>query len=162
LSIASPDDVAAMLRRLECRERARSRILVLADRLLPTHPSVRQRLAAVESVQQSRDVRAADRTDGLIEWAAELAEGLLRPLGRRWRHTLGVVERAQRVNGLLDEHDARVPVAAAYVHDIGYESESRDTMFRPLDGARFLRGHGRERLAKLVAHQPAPASRQKS
>jgi hypothetical protein len=141
-----------MLRRLERLERARSWILALADRLLPTHPPVQQRLAAVESFQQSRDVRSADRTDDLVEWAAELAEGLLKPLGGRWRHTLGVVARARRVTGLLDQHDARVLVAAAYLHDIGYAPELRDTMFHPLDGARFLRGHGCERLAKLVAH----------
>jgi hypothetical protein len=152
MKIASPDDVAAMLRRLERRERTRSWILDLADRLLPTHPPVQQRLAAVRSVQQPRDVRSVDPTDDQVKWAAELAEGLLKPLGSRWRHTLGVVERARRVTGLLDQHDARVLVAAAYLHDIGYAPAIRDTMFHPLDGARFLRDHGCERLAKLVAH----------
>jgi hypothetical protein len=89
---------------------------------------------------------------GEFAWASELAARLLEPLGRRWRHTLGVVTRAQSVSRLLDQHGADVLMAAAYLHDIGYAPELRDTMFHPLDGARFLSAGGHERLAGLVAH----------
>jgi HD superfamily phosphodiesterase len=43
-------------------------------------------------------------------------------------------------------------IAAAYVHDIGYAPELEDTGFHSLDGARWLRSCGQERLACLVAH----------
>jgi hypothetical protein len=45
-----------------------------------------------------------------------------------------------------------VLVAAAYVHDIGYAPSLNRLGFHPVDGARFLRRHGHERLACLVAH----------
>jgi predicted hydrolase (HD superfamily) len=102
-------------------------------------------------------IRPAERLldptpSGEFGWAGQLAERLLEPLGRRWRHTVGVVARAQSVIHLLDQHEAEVVVAAAYLHDIGYAPELRDTRFHPLDGARFLRGGGHERLARLVAY----------
>ena len=43
-------------------------------------------------------------------------------------------------------------VAAAYLHDIGYAPELAATGFHPLDGARWLRSLGHERLACLVAY----------
>lgn len=84
--------------------------------------------------------------------AGDLAERLLKPLGRRWQHTLGVVSRARSVERLLDQHEAEVLIAAAFLHDIGYAPELQDTMYHPLDGARFLRRHGKERLANLVGY----------
>jgi hypothetical protein len=45
-----------------------------------------------------------------------------------------------------------VLVAAAYRHDIGYPPTLVRIGFHPLDGARFLRAVGRDRLACLVAH----------
>jgi hypothetical protein len=76
---------------------------------------------------------------------------LLEPLGKRWRHTLGVVERARAVGEVLTPEEAQLLVAAAYLHDVGYAPELRQTGFHPLDGARFIRSSGRERLAGLVA-----------
>ena len=38
------------------------------------------------------------------------------------------------------------------MHDIGYDPELVATRFHPLDGARWLRAEGHERLACLVAH----------
>jgi HD superfamily phosphodiesterase len=76
---------------------------------------------------------------------------LLEPLGKRWRHTLGVVERARAVGEVLTPDEAELLVAAAYLHDVGYAPELRETGFHPLDGARFIRSSGRERLAGLVA-----------
>ena len=43
-------------------------------------------------------------------------------------------------------------VAAAYLHDIGYAPELRRTGLHQLDGARYIRSHGAERVARLVAH----------
>jgi HD superfamily phosphodiesterase len=43
-----------------------------------------------------------------------------------------------------------VLVAACYLHDIGYALALARGGFHPLDGARFLRALGRERLACLV------------
>jgi HD superfamily phosphohydrolase YqeK len=46
------------------------------------------------------------------------------PLGRRWTHTLGVVERASALGDLLTADDLDVLTAAAYVHDLGYALSS--------------------------------------
>jgi hypothetical protein len=43
-------------------------------------------------------------------------------------------------------------VAAAWLHDIGYASELAATGFHPLDGARYVRAQGHERVARLAAH----------
>ncbi|MGH2707461.1 MAG: HD domain-containing protein, partial [Actinomycetota bacterium] len=43
-------------------------------------------------------------------------------------------------------------VAAAYLHDVGHSPALRTTGFHPLDGARYVRAAGHERLAGLVAH----------
>jgi len=85
-------------------------------------------------------------------WARDTAAALLAPLGLRWAHTLGVAERARTLAGLLPQGDLDVLVAAAYLHDVGYAPALARTGFHPLDGARFLRALGRDRLACLVAH----------
>jgi hypothetical protein len=43
-------------------------------------------------------------------------------------------------------------VAAAYLHDVGFAPDLRLTGCHALDGARYLRSLGHERLARLVAH----------
>jgi hypothetical protein len=68
---------------------------------------------------------------------------------------LGVVERAREVAGVLEAEDAELLIAAAYGHDVGYAPELVRTGFHPLDGARFVRDHGFERLAGLVAYHCA-------
>ncbi len=89
---------------------------------------------------------------GIIAWAAKHASTLISPLGNRWLHTQGVVERAQQVGWAFDEECRAVLVAAAYVHDIGYAPELKVTGFHPLDGAYYLLLHNQERLASLVAY----------
>ncbi|MFD3310184.1 HD domain-containing protein [Streptomyces sp. NPDC058694] len=85
--------------------------------------------------------------------AAELAESLLPPLGNRWLHTQAVAARAREAAVAVSEEDRDLLVAAAWLHDIGYAPELRDTGFHPLDGARFLEAHGApSRLVRLVAH----------
>jgi hypothetical protein len=87
----------------------------------------------------------------LEEWAAAEAERLLSPLGDRWNHVRSVGERASEVGTILDQEDRRYLIAAAYLHDIGYAPELERTRLHQLDGARYLRSFGAERLACLVA-----------
>ncbi|MFF9035037.1 HD domain-containing protein [Streptomyces sp. NPDC014892] len=90
----------------------------------------------------------------LTEWAYPLAESLLaEPLPRRWKHCLGVAERARAIARVVG-HDADLLEAAAVLHDIGYAPDLAKTGFHPLDGARYLRdvAGAPERLINLVAH----------
>ncbi len=88
----------------------------------------------------------------LLEWAGEQARSLLSPLGERWLHTKGVVERAQEVGKAFNEEDRVLLIAAAYLHDIGYAPSLNQTGFHPLDGANYLLSHNQKRLASLVAY----------
>lgn len=88
----------------------------------------------------------------LEDWAAEQAISLLAPLNDRWLHAHGVVETARCVGEMFGEEDRSYLIAAAYTHDIGYAPSLMNTGFHPLDGARYLRSLGYERLACLVAH----------
>ena len=83
---------------------------------------------------------------------------MLEPLGARWRHTLGVVRRARLVGGALEHGEPDVLLAAAFLHDVGYAPELVRRGFHPLDGARFVRACGHERLAGLVAYHSGAAA----
>src|SRR6186713_1361880 len=87
----------------------------------------------------------------IVDWAQETSEQWLSPLGRRWTHVQRVADLADEV-GMTFGEDRETLVAAAYLHDIGYAPELAKTGFHPLDGARFIRERGHERLARLVAH----------
>jgi HD superfamily phosphodiesterase len=99
--------------------------------------------------------RMASRTESELSWAERTATELLTPLEARWRHTLRVVERAQRFRDVLDGDELEKLLATAYLHDVGYAPKLAKTGFHPLDGARFVREAGHERLAALVAHHSA-------
>lgn len=99
--------------------------------------------------------RMARRTESELVWAERTATDLLAPLEARWRHTVRVVERAQSFRDVLDRDELEVLLAAGYLHDVGYAPELTKTGFHPLDGARFVRDAGHERLAGLVAHHSA-------
>jgi HD domain len=73
-------------------------------------------------------------------------------MGDRWQHVQAVADEARRIGLDLADEDRDVLVAAAYLHDIGYAPSLNRLGFHPVDGARFLRQHGHERLARLVAH----------
>jgi hypothetical protein len=89
----------------------------------------------------------------VVEKAAEHAAALLSPLGNRWLHVQGVVQRAFRVSTLFEEEDQYYLIAAAYLHDIGYAPSLKKTGFHPLDGANYVLQFFRDvRLASLVAH----------
>jgi hypothetical protein len=87
-----------------------------------------------------------------LHWIERTAARLLEPLGNRWLHVQGVARRALWVGQLFDEEERLLLLAAAYVHDIGYAPELRQTGFHPLDSAVYARSLGKERLACLVAH----------
>jgi len=111
---------------------------VLADELIAAGVS-RLRLRHVHGPSLVRDAR-------------RLAQTLLAGLPERWRHTAGVAARAEEV-ALPGEADSQALVAAAWLHDIGYAEQVRDTGFHPLDGGLHLRAHGwPDRVACLVAH----------
>ncbi|MET7947150.1 HDIG domain-containing metalloprotein [Micromonospora sp. NPDC005324] len=84
--------------------------------------------------------------------AATAQQHLAAELPRRWRHVQAVAAKADRLGGLVGE-DAEFLTAAAWLHDIGYAVDIRDTGFHALDGARWLLTVGfSARLAALVAH----------
>ena len=94
----------------------------------------------------------------VVKLAAERAASLLAPLGDRWLHVQGVVERAFRVGSVFEEEDQLYLIAAAYLHDIGYAPSLKRTGFHPLDGANYvMQSFGDERLASLVAHHSEAA-----
>jgi HD superfamily phosphodiesterase len=97
---------------------------------------------------------------GLVHRARDLAQVILAGLPERWRHTIGVARRAEEVAPILEfRADREILIAAAWLHDIGYAEELRDSGFPPLDGARYLQRNGwQTRLAGLVAHHSEASS----
>ncbi|WP_439657441.1 HD domain-containing protein [Lentzea sp. HUAS TT2] len=116
----------------------------------------------------AREVRASARAfpveaaagTVLSGWARNTARRLLAAeLPRRWAHTAGVARRAEQVAHVLPEEERELLVAAAWVHDIGYAAELKDTGLHSLDGARYLRRAGvPERICSLVAHHSGAAA----
>lgn len=108
---------------------------------------------AVGYVPVSATVRPMPSGLDTPQGAAELAESLLPPLGNRWLHTQAVAARAQEASAAVPEEDRDLLVAAAWLHDLGYAPELRETGFHPIDGARHLESLGAPaRLVRLVAH----------
>ncbi len=89
-----------------------------------------------------------------VDKAEELACQLLaNSLPPRWLHVQAVAERARSFRVAYAPEEAQLLVASAFLHDIGYAPGVNQTGFHPLDGARYLRGHGfDERIVGLVAH----------
>jgi HD superfamily phosphodiesterase len=91
----------------------------------------------------------------LVDSAKKLAEmQLAEGLPRRWNHVQAVGGKGELIGPrFLDEDDAQVLSAAAWLHDIGYAPAIVETGFHPLDGARWLRRQGfDERVVGLVAY----------
>jgi hypothetical protein len=88
----------------------------------------------------------------LEPWAKAQAEQLIAPLGDRWMHVQAVAGEAHRLATVLSAEESDLLVAAAFLHDVGYAPSLNRLGFHPVDGARFLRAQGQERLACLVAH----------
>jgi putative nucleotidyltransferase with HDIG domain len=82
-----------------------------------------------------------------------VAHELLSPLPKRWRHTASVADRALELAVTVAPSDRDVLVAAAWLHDIGYNSALHETGFHALDGALYLERRGwPRRICRLVAH----------
>src|SRR5262249_22488671 len=62
-----------------------------------------------------------------------------------------VAARASEIADVCTPPDRPFLIAASLLHDVGYAPELALTGFHPLDGARWLRAEGEERLAGLVA-----------
>jgi hypothetical protein len=88
----------------------------------------------------------------LPPWAEQQAAALLGDLGDRWTHVQAVVAQAHRISTVLTSEDRPYLIAAAWLHDIGYAPPLNMLGFHPVDGARYVRQQGHERLALLVAH----------
>jgi hypothetical protein len=88
----------------------------------------------------------------LEAWATAQAERLIGALGDRWTHVQAVADKARGLAAVLSAEDADMLVAAALLHDVGYAPSLNRLGFHAVDGARFLRAQGQERLARLVAH----------
>jgi hypothetical protein len=88
----------------------------------------------------------------LESWAIAQAERLIAPLGDRWTHVQAVADKARSLGAVLSVEDADLLAAAALVHDVGYAPSLNRLGFHAVDGARFLRAQGQERLARLVAY----------
>lgn len=88
--------------------------------------------------------------------AADLARGLLAPLGARFEHTRQVAARAAELSSAVPDEERDLLVVAAWWHDLGYAPELIQTGFHPIDGARYLAAKGHSpRLCALVAHHSA-------
>ena len=93
----------------------------------------------------------------LPDVAEQVAYSLIGGLTARWKHTIGVAERAAELAQSLPV-EAEVLVAAAWLHDIGYADATRNTGFHPLDGAAYLAGRQwPPRIVGLVAQHSGAA-----
>jgi hypothetical protein len=90
--------------------------------------------------------------DELPSWAEQQAAALLTGLGDRWSHVQAVAAQARRVSAVVAPEDRPYLVAAAWLHDVGYAPPLNRLGFHPVDGARYARQQGQERLASLVAY----------
>lgn len=88
-----------------------------------------------------------------VDAARELVEETVGRGTDRWLHSQGAADAARRVLPCLDPADQDLLVAAAWLHDIGFDHPNPPTGFHPLDGAQLLLEAGwPARLVALVAH----------
>jgi len=98
-------------------------------------------------------MRYLDSSGVDVEKARTLAAVVLADLPDRWEHTKAVAAQAEAVSGTVEPADREVLVAAAWLHDIGYGVQARDTGLHSLDGARLAeRWEWPPRVAALIAH----------
>jgi hypothetical protein len=88
----------------------------------------------------------------LPSWAEQQAAALLTGLGDRWSHVQAVAAQARRVSAAVAPEDHPYLIAAAWLHDVGYAPPLNRLGFHPIDGARYVRQQGQERVASLVAY----------
>ena len=89
----------------------------------------------------------------LIPEARDLVARILEDDPERLNHCAGVAARAEALVATVPPLAADTLVASAWLHDIGYGSQLRDSGFHPLDGAVYLRREGWPApVCALVAH----------
>jgi predicted hydrolase (HD superfamily) len=89
----------------------------------------------------------------LIPEARDLVARILEDDPQRLRHCAGVAARAQTLAVTVPPSAVAMLVASAWLHDIGYAPQLRDSGFHPLDGAVYLRREGWPApVCDLVAH----------
>ncbi|MFC0451199.1 HD domain-containing protein [Rhodococcus jostii] len=94
-----------------------------------------------------------ERGSTLVAHAQALTLQVLAREPARADHSAGVAARALALTPTVPATERDTLVAAAWLHDIGYAAELRQSGFHPLDGAHYLRAHGwPARLCDLVAH----------
>ena len=74
------------------------------------------------------------RADPSVLEAESVAEGLLAPLGSRWRHTQSVAARAAELAAAVPTEDRDLLLVAAWWHDLGYAPELRATGMHQIAG----------------------------
>jgi hypothetical protein len=92
------------------------------------------------------------QSEELPSWAEQQAAALLADVGDRWRHVQAVAAQARQVSAAVAPEDRPYLLAAAWLHDVGYAPPLNRLGFHPVDGARYVRQQGQERLASLVAY----------
>ena len=100
---------------------------------------------------------SADPSGPAGESARELAREVIGADVDRWTHTRAVAAQAAAVAAVVTAEQAPALLAAAWLHDIGYAEQLRDTGFHPLDGARFLRARGWDTLVVGLVAQHSGA-----
>jgi HD superfamily phosphodiesterase len=88
----------------------------------------------------------------LPSWAEQQATALLAGLGDRWSHVQAVAAQAYQISSAVAPEDHPYLIAATWLHDVGYAPPLNRLGFHPVDGARYVRQQGQERLACLVAY----------
>ena len=92
-------------------------------------------------------------SETLVDAARELATRVLEDNPERLAHSAAVADRARELAATVPQSAAETLVAAAWLHDIGYSSQLKQTGFHPLDAAKYLRREGwPEPVCTLVAH----------
>jgi predicted hydrolase (HD superfamily) len=92
-------------------------------------------------------------SEHLTHAARDLVGLVLEDNPERLHHCAGVAARAQALAVTVPLSAADTLVASAWLHDIGYGSQLRDSGFHPLDGAVYLRREGWPApVCDLVAH----------
>jgi predicted hydrolase (HD superfamily) len=99
------------------------------------------------------DVDLRLQTPQVVDVAADLAHYILQEDPERVEHNGAVAERSTFLTLAVDDDQAPLLVAAAWLHDIGYAQGLKQTGFHPLDGANHLRAAGWPGImCGLVAH----------
>ncbi|MFD9666594.1 HD domain-containing protein [Rhodococcus sp. NPDC059968] len=115
--------------------------------------ALNQRNSAWPGGSPGSEPHGDERRSPLVPHAQALTLRVLAGDPARADHSAGVAARALALTPTVPAADRDTLMAAAWLHDIGYAAELRETGFHPLDGAHYLRAHGwPSQVCDLVAH----------